>query len=166
MTAPHITTRSRHYSPTLRAELNAYSAQDAAENARLWREIAADAIGVPRDWAIAAYWQSIADRKRAAENAKHAPVMITSPDGSGIASQVGCACGQRPTIGVQSRAYLHVWIAAHYARHGLTFTDPTTPRAVYAPELPGAGMTPEQWYDRNPELNPFTGLPRFADIDN
>jgi hypothetical protein len=63
MTALPITDRSRHYDPALRAQFNAYSAQDAAENARLWREIAADAIGVPRDWAIAAYWQSIADRK-------------------------------------------------------------------------------------------------------
>jgi hypothetical protein len=82
MTALPITDRSRHYDPALRAQFNAYSAQDAAENARLWREIAADAIGVPRDWAIAAYWQSIADRKAHCTCGSVRPWMptITNPD--------------------------------------------------------------------------------------
>lgn len=62
----HIRQRSRHYSPALRAEINALSAEDAAERAARWREIAADpVISCLGDWAVAAYFQSVADRKAA-----------------------------------------------------------------------------------------------------
>ena len=67
MTAPHITTRSRKYDPALYREINALEADDLAERAARWRDNAADPIhGTPFYLAIAAYFQSIADRKRAA----------------------------------------------------------------------------------------------------
>lgn len=63
----HITERSRHYSLEVLAEIHACGADHLTELAAGWREIAADPeIGKLRDWAVAAYFQSVADRKRAA----------------------------------------------------------------------------------------------------
>ena len=59
-----ITARSYHYDADHRAYVNALPAEFAAEIARGYREIASDPrFGTARDLAVAAYYQSVADRK-------------------------------------------------------------------------------------------------------
>lgn len=69
--------RSRHYSPELRAEFNALDWRDAAERAAGWRRNATDTdLGpewVAHSLAVAAWLQSISDRKRP-------PATATIPD--------------------------------------------------------------------------------------
>lgn len=94
--------------------------------------------------------------------APHAPILILSPDGCGVRTTVGCACGQRPTVGAAQRSTMQRWITAHYRRLGLDYS--AAPAPVYGPEYPAAGQTPNRWYDHSPELDPFTGRSRFADL--
>jgi hypothetical protein len=66
-TAVDIIARSYHYDADHRAYVNALPAAVATEIARGYREIAKDPhFGTARDLAIAAYYQSVADRKRTA----------------------------------------------------------------------------------------------------
>lgn len=60
------TDRCRKYDRETRDMFNALDWRDAAERAARWREIAVSEHGTPRDWAVAAYLQSISDRKRPA----------------------------------------------------------------------------------------------------
>lgn len=63
-TTVDVTARSYHYDADHRAYVNSLPADFAAEIARGYREIAADPKhGTARDLAIAAYYQSAADRK-------------------------------------------------------------------------------------------------------
>lgn len=63
-----IKLRSRRYSPEMRVEIETYSADDLDNIADGWRDNAIDTILGPewiaRCWALAAYFQYRADRKR------------------------------------------------------------------------------------------------------
>jgi hypothetical protein len=62
-----IKNRSRRYTPEFRATATALTPDAAADTAQGWRENAASvdlgAEWVARSWMLAAYFQSIADRK-------------------------------------------------------------------------------------------------------
>jgi hypothetical protein len=91
--------------------------------------------------------------------AAHHPVHILSPDGTGIRSTTGCACGEGPKRGAANRNAMYTWYRAHARKVGVAPDEGAITYAIgrgYAAE----GMTWDEWYAANPGVDPYSGTPR------
>ena len=88
--------------------------------------------------------------------ASHSPVIIPSPDGTGIRTTTACSCGQHPTSGATSSRTMDTWYRRHAKANGVD-----VPRVLvvdtYGSGCAAEGMTRSEWRKANPDTDPITG---------
>lgn len=93
------------------------------------------------------------DRRVSAPESTHAPIIILSPDGTGIRSTTACLCGEGPKRGAASSRSMFAWHQAHVRKLGLPRADYSA--AVHGADYPAAGMTWGEWYAAHGDADPF-----------
>jgi hypothetical protein len=90
---------------------------------------------------------------------EHQPIIMLSPDGTGIRSLFGCSCGEGPKTGVETGSEMADWYFEHAAALGVLIETVDLSAAVHGPGYPATGLTWQQWYTQHSDTDPFTGKP-------